>query len=352
MPSRRPTALPRRSTPSTTRRRRIAPVVDATAAWSACSPGPARCAPRSTAPRWTRTGRLRVAAAIGINGDVAGKADGAAGGRGRHAGRGHRARPPGADARGAARGPRLDPQVPVVAGNVVTAAGVRDLVDAGADIVKVGVGPGAMCTTRMMTGVGRPQFSAVLECAAAARALGKHVWADGGVRHPRDVALALAAGAGQRDGRLVVRRHLRERRRHAHRPGTGGCTRRASAWRRPARSATRTADDSAVRPGPQGAVRGGHLLVADVPRPGAARRRGPDRRDRRRRAQRVHLRRRGRSWRSSTSGPWSASSRRPATTRAGRSRRAGSSASARRAGGSPGGPPPPGRRPGPPAARR
>ena len=62
-------------------------------------------------------------------------------------------------------------------------------------IVKVGVGPGAMCTTRMMTGVGRPQFSAVVECAAAARQLGAFVWADGGVRHPRDVALALAAGA-------------------------------------------------------------------------------------------------------------------------------------------------------------
>jgi IMP dehydrogenase len=72
---------------------------------------------------------------------------------------------------------------------------VRDLIAAGADIVKVGVGPGAMCTTRMMTGVGRPQFSAVLECAAAARDLDRHVWADGGVRHPRDVALALAAGA-------------------------------------------------------------------------------------------------------------------------------------------------------------
>src|SRR5205823_2075349 len=89
----------------------------------------------------------------------------------------------------------LNPSVPVVAGNVVTAAGVDDLADAGADIVKVGVGPGAMCTTRMMTGVGRPQFSAVVECAAAARELGKFVWADGGVRHPRDVALALAAGA-------------------------------------------------------------------------------------------------------------------------------------------------------------
>ncbi len=85
--------------------------------------------------------------------------------------------------------------VRLAAGNVVTAEAARELVEAGADIVKVGVGPGAMCTTRMMTGVGRPQFSAVLECAAAARGLGARVWADGGVRHPRDVALALAAGA-------------------------------------------------------------------------------------------------------------------------------------------------------------
>src|SRR5690606_26807688 len=81
------------------------------------------------------------------------------------------------------------------AGNVVTAAGTRDLIDAGADVVKVGVGPGAMCTTRMMTGVGRPQFSAVVECAEEAARSGRHVWADGGVRHPRDVALALAGGA-------------------------------------------------------------------------------------------------------------------------------------------------------------
>lgn len=87
-------------------------------------------------------------------------------------------------------------RIALVAGNVVTAEGVADLVAAGADIIKVGVGPGAMCTTRMQTGVGRPQFSAVLECAAAARELGKAVWADGGVKYPRDVALALAAGAG------------------------------------------------------------------------------------------------------------------------------------------------------------
>ncbi len=90
---------------------------------------------------------------------------------------------------------RTGRRIPVAAGNVVSAAGTRDLVAAGADILKVGVGPGAMCTTRMMTGVGRPQFSAVLECATAAQELGAEVWADGGVKYPRDVALALAAGA-------------------------------------------------------------------------------------------------------------------------------------------------------------
>ena len=140
-------------------------------------------------------GRLRVAAAVGVNGDVADKAE-----RLLAAGvdclvvdtaHGHQDRM--LDALRAVRA--LGPTVPVAAGNVVSAEGTRALVEAGADILKVGVGPGAMCTTRMMTGVGRPQFSAVLECATAARALGKHVWADGGVRHPRDVALALAAGA-------------------------------------------------------------------------------------------------------------------------------------------------------------
>jgi len=83
----------------------------------------------------------------------------------------------------------------LAAGNIVTAAGTEALLKAGADIVKVGVGPGAMCTTRMMTGVGRPQFSAVVECSSIARKYGKYIWADGGIRYPRDVALALAAGA-------------------------------------------------------------------------------------------------------------------------------------------------------------
>lgn len=90
---------------------------------------------------------------------------------------------------------KATPNATLVAGNVVTRDGTRDLINAGADIIKVGVGPGAMCTTRMMTGVGRPQFSAVLESAEVARSMGKHVWADGGVRYPRDVALAIAAGA-------------------------------------------------------------------------------------------------------------------------------------------------------------
>ncbi|HVK66074.1 MAG TPA: IMP dehydrogenase, partial [Polyangium sp.] len=86
---------------------------------------------------------------------------------------------------------------PLIAGNVCTAEGTRDLLEAGADIVKVNVGPGAMCTTRMQTGAGRPTFSSVLACAREAHAHGKHVWADGGVKYPRDVALYLAAGASR-----------------------------------------------------------------------------------------------------------------------------------------------------------
>ncbi|SEL05445.1 GuaB1 family IMP dehydrogenase-related protein [Rhodococcus maanshanensis] len=146
-------------------------------------------------PALDADGRLRVAAAVGINGDVAAKAKElvAAGADVLVMDTAHGHQQKMLDALGAVAS--LDLGVPLAAGNVVSAAGTRDLIAAGANIVKVGVGPGAMCTTRMMTGVGRPQFSAVAECAAAARELGAHVWADGGVRHPRDVALALAAGA-------------------------------------------------------------------------------------------------------------------------------------------------------------
>lgn len=91
----------------------------------------------------------------------------------------------------------LGNRVPIVAGNVCTAEGAAALIEAGADILKVNVGPGAMCTTRMQTGAGRPTFSSVLACAREARRHGKHVWADGGVKYPRDVALYLAAGASR-----------------------------------------------------------------------------------------------------------------------------------------------------------
>lgn len=152
---------------------------------------------RSTlySPNVDGSGRLRVAAAVGISGDVAAKAKAlvAAGVDALVLDTAHGDQESMLEAVRAVSA--LKPGVPIVAGNVVTASAVRDLVAAGATVVKVGVGPGAMCTTRMMTAVGRPQFSAVLETAAAARELGATVWADGGVRYPRDVALALAAGA-------------------------------------------------------------------------------------------------------------------------------------------------------------
>ncbi|MCS5719235.1 GuaB1 family IMP dehydrogenase-related protein [Herbiconiux sp. CPCC 205763] len=146
-------------------------------------------------PAVDANGRLRVAAAVGINGDVVTKARAlvAAGIDVLVVDTAHGHQEGMLRALRSLKEAKLG--IPIAAGNVVTARAVADLVDAGADILKVGVGPGAMCTTRMMTAVGRPQFSAVLETAAAAHELGAHVWADGGVRYPRDVALALAAGA-------------------------------------------------------------------------------------------------------------------------------------------------------------
>jgi IMP dehydrogenase len=176
-------------------RRKLAPVVDADGMLVGILTRTNALRATLYEPAVDARGCLRIAAAIGVNGDVAGKSAALL-----EAGvdvlvidtaHGHQQRM--LDALADVRA--LSPTVPIVAGNVVSAAGTRDLIAAGADIVKVGIGPGAMCTTRMMTGVGRPQFSAVLECAEAAARFGRHVWADGGVRHPRDVALALAAGA-------------------------------------------------------------------------------------------------------------------------------------------------------------
>jgi IMP dehydrogenase len=176
-------------------RHRLAPVVDSAGALVGLLTRTGALRSTLYTPALDAAGRLRVGAALGVRGDPVGRA-----GTLLAAGadllvvdtaHGHQQRM--LDVLRAVRA--MHPSVPVVAGNVASAEGVSDLVEAGADIVKVGVGPGAMCTTRMMTGVGRPQFSAVLECAQRAGQLGAHVWADGGVRHPRDVALALAAGA-------------------------------------------------------------------------------------------------------------------------------------------------------------
>ena len=176
-------------------RRRSAPVVDASGALVGILTRTGALRSTLYKPAVDANNQMRIAAAVGVNGDVATKArllveagvdvlvlDTA---------HGHQEKM--IDAIRTIQS--LDLDVPLCAGNIVSAGGVRDLVNAGADIVKVGVGPGAMCTTRMMTGMGRPQFSAVLECATEARSLGRHVWADGGIRHPRDVALSLAAGA-------------------------------------------------------------------------------------------------------------------------------------------------------------
>jgi len=173
----------------------VAPVVDHDGRLLGCVTR--KGALRSTIyrPALDAEGRLRIACAVGINGEPGVKAkalvamgvdvlviDTA---------HGHQTRA----LRAIEEVRAVAPDTPIVAGNVVTAEGTRQLIEAGADVVKVGVGPGAMCTTRMMTGIGRPQFSAVVECAAEARRVGKHIWADGGVRYPRDVALALAGGA-------------------------------------------------------------------------------------------------------------------------------------------------------------
>jgi IMP dehydrogenase len=90
---------------------------------------------------------------------------------------------------------RLSNKVQVIAGNVATPEATQALIDAGADAVKVGIGPGSICTTRIIAGVGVPQLSAVMECAAAAENAGVPVIADGGIKYSGDLAKALAAGA-------------------------------------------------------------------------------------------------------------------------------------------------------------
>ena len=141
-------------------------------------------------------GRLRVAAAIGVSGDALDRA--------------RALRDAGVDAlvidtaHGHSRGvmemlrtvKKEIPGVDVVVGNVATAEATKALIEAGADAVKVGIGPGSICTTRVIAGVGVPQLTAVLDCAEAAAGSGVPIIADGGIRFTGDVVKALAAGAG------------------------------------------------------------------------------------------------------------------------------------------------------------
>ncbi|MGB5402584.1 IMP dehydrogenase [Robiginitalea sp.] len=140
-------------------------------------------------------GRLRVAAAIGVTGDAVERATALVGA--------------GVDAividtaHGHTRGvvqilkevKKAFPDLDVIVGNIATAEAARYLVDAGADAVKVGIGPGSICTTRVVAGVGFPQFSAVLEVAEAIKGSGVPVIADGGIRYTGDIPKAIAAGA-------------------------------------------------------------------------------------------------------------------------------------------------------------
>lgn len=87
------------------------------------------------------------------------------------------------------------PDLPVIAGNVATAEATKALIDAGADVVKVGIGPGSICTTRVVAGIGMPQLTAIIDCAEQADKMGKRIIADGGVKYSGDIVKALGAGA-------------------------------------------------------------------------------------------------------------------------------------------------------------
>ena len=105
------------------------------------------------------------------------------------------------------------PDVQLMAGNVATADGTRALIDRGVDCVKVGIGPGSICTTRVVTGCGVPQITAIASCAAEAYKYGIPVVADGGIRYSGDVVKGPGGRSAQRHDRVTVRRHHREPRR-------------------------------------------------------------------------------------------------------------------------------------------
>jgi IMP dehydrogenase len=140
-------------------------------------------------------GRLRVAAAVGAGPDLEERCAALVGAKVDvlclDSSHGHSEKVLGAVSRVRQR----FPEVPLVAGNVATYEGARDLIALGVDAVKVGVGPGSICTTRVVTGAGVPQITAILECARACREAGVPLIADGGIKYSGDITKALAAGA-------------------------------------------------------------------------------------------------------------------------------------------------------------
>lgn len=161
----------------------------AVAAVKAASPGEA------SHPTLDADGRLRVGGAVGIKGDYLDRArllaDAGVDLLAIDVAHGHSDFVIAALLELKARHPQLD----CIVGNVATAEGARDLIDAGADAIKVGIGPGSVCTTRLVTGAGMPQLTAILDCAAMTRKAGIGLIADGGIRSSGDIAKAIAAGA-------------------------------------------------------------------------------------------------------------------------------------------------------------
>ena len=142
-----------------------------------------------------RQGRLRAGAAIGIGDEGLARAEKLieAGADLIILDTAHGHSSPVAETVGAIR--KIHNETQIVAGNVATAEGVKSLIEAGADAVKIGIGPGAICTTRMVSGVGVPQLTAIMDAAKAAKARGVPIIADGGIKYSGDLAKALAAGA-------------------------------------------------------------------------------------------------------------------------------------------------------------
>src|SRR6185436_9028319 len=140
-------------------------------------------------------GRLRVAAAIGATGDFRERADELVKARVDclviDTAHGHSSRV----IEGVGEIKKRHPETDLIAGNVGTAEGAKELIAAGVDAIKVGIGPGSICTTRVVTGAGVPQITAIQSCVQAARGSGVPVISDGGVKFSGDVAKAIASGA-------------------------------------------------------------------------------------------------------------------------------------------------------------